>query len=75
MSPWMDLGGGVTGQNSTFSNYGHVANKIKGNNECSKLVANILPADPPPPLTLWVKRSKIIFFSEHGHDSYQIKEN
>ena len=30
----------------------HVAYKIKGNQDCSNMVANILPADPlpPPPL-------------------------
>ena len=34
------------GQNSTFSEHGHVAYKIKGNHKCSNMVANILPADP-----------------------------
>ena len=28
--------------------HGHVAYQIKGNQECSNMVANILPADPPP---------------------------
>ena len=31
-------------QNSTFSEYGHVSYQIKGNNACSNMVANILPA-------------------------------
>ena len=34
------------GQNSTFSEHGHVAYKIKGDHKCSNMVANILPADP-----------------------------
>ena len=29
------------GRNSTFSEHGHVAYQIKGNHECSNLVANI----------------------------------
>ena len=34
------------GQNSTFSEHGHVAYQIKCSQECSNIVANILPADP-----------------------------
>ena len=41
------LGIGSVGQNSTFSEHGHVAYQIE-NNECSKMVVNILPADPHP---------------------------
>ena len=39
------------GQNSTFSELGHVTYKIKENQECTKMVANVLLADPllPPP--------------------------
>ena len=37
------------GQNSTFSEYGHVADQIKGNHKCSYMVPNILPAEPLPP--------------------------
>ena len=53
--------------------------KIKENHECSNVVANILPADPPPPPThpsLWMGSvgKKIVFFSVHGHVTYQIKE-
>ena len=40
---------GSKGQNPTFSEHGHIAYKIKGNHECSNMVANILPAAPPPP--------------------------
>ena len=48
----LTLGIGVKtskGQNSTFSEYGNVAYQIKGNDTCSNMVANILPADPPLP--------------------------
>ena len=34
------------GQNSFFSEYGHVAYQIKGNDAYCKVVANSLPADP-----------------------------
>ena len=59
------LGMGSIGQNSTFSEHGHVAYQIKGNHEmqqhshaayqikenheCISMVANILPTDPNPP--------------------------
>ena len=47
------LGVGSEGQNSTFSQLGHDAYQIKGNQQCSSLVANILLADsyPSPHLT------------------------
>ena len=38
----------VWGQNSTFSEHGHVAYQDKGNHVCSNMVANILHADPSP---------------------------
>ena len=54
------------GQNSTFSEHGHVAYQIKGNHDCSNMAANILPADPhPPPSPLplgWGKKVKIQLF-------------
>ena len=34
---------------STFSEQCHVAYQIKGNHQCSSMVANDLPADPPDP--------------------------
>ena len=40
---------GSKGQNSTFSEHGHVAHKIKWNREGSNMVANVLPADPSHP--------------------------
>ena len=84
LAPWVDLGGGVKRLNSTFSEHGHIAYQIKGNHERSKLVAIILPADPPPPTPpgVGVSRSEFNIFrtwscciSEHGHLAYQIKEN
>ena len=38
---WM----GSEGQNSTFSEHGHVTYQIKENQECTNMVANILLAD------------------------------
>ena len=66
---------GVKGQNSTFSEHGHVAYQIKENQECNNMVANILPADPPTH-TLTQGMGSIgqnSTFSEHGHVAYQIK--
>ena len=40
-----DPGVGSKGHNSTFSGNGHVAYQIKGNHECSNMVAKILLAD------------------------------
>ena len=45
--PLPTLGMGSIGQNSTFSERGHVAYQNKENQECSTRVANILPADTP----------------------------
>ena len=55
-----------------FAEYGHAAYQIKGNHECSEMVANILLADPP---LLGVSNSEVNFFSEHGLVDYQIKGN
>ena len=64
------------GQNSTFSEHGHVVYQIKENQECSNMVTNILPTDPPSPLTLGMGSiGQNSFFSEHGLVAYQIKEN
>ena len=40
---------GSKAQNSTSSEYGHVAYQIKRNHTCSNIIGNILPADTPPP--------------------------
>ena len=51
------------GQTSTFAEHGLVAYQIEGNHKCSNLVANISPADPPPPhRILGIKRSKFKLF-------------
>ena len=55
------------GQNSTCSEHGHVAYKIKVNHRCSNMVANILHAYLPP--GDGVKWSKILL-SEYGHVAY-----
>ena len=58
-----------------FTKQGHVAYQIKGNHECSNMVANILTADPHPHPDPGdgVKRSKFKFFKHHT--AYQIKGN
>ena len=43
----LDQGFGEEAKNSTFSEYGHVAYQIKGNNAYSNMVANILPTGIP----------------------------
>ena len=69
------------GQNSTFSEYGHVAYQIKGNDLYSNMVAIIFthishivslhaPSDPG----LGVKGQNM-FFSESSHAVYQIYWN
>ena len=68
--PPFNLQMGSVGQNSTFSEHSHVAYQIKENQECSNMVANILPADPGDR----VNRSNS-FFSEPGHVAYQNKWN
>ena len=69
-----DLGVGSKGQNSTFSEHGHVAYQIKGNHECSNMVANILPPYPlyPDP---GGKKVQNLTFLDYGHVAYQIKGN
>ena len=58
------------GQNSTFSEHGHVGYQIKLNHERSKIVANILPTDPSPARTFgWGKKVKIQNFQNQLHTS------
>ena len=64
----LTLGMGSIGHNSSLSEYSHVAYHIKENHKCSNMVANNLPADPPPRATLGMG-------SEHGHVEYHIKGN
>ena len=62
---------GSKDQTSTFSEHGHVANQIKGNHECTNMVANILPADSQCPHTLGMRSiGQNSFFSEHGLVAY-----
>ena len=55
--PPLTLGVGSKGQNSTFSEYGHVAYQIKGSDGYSSMVT-ILLADPPPPP--WGRGQKVM---------------
>ena len=45
LNAWVWPPGCIRGQKSTFSEYGHVAYQIKGNDACSDMVANILHAE------------------------------
>ena len=60
------------GQNSTFSEHGHVAYQIKGNHKCSNIVVNIFPKHPNPGDG---SIGQVSTFSEHGHFAYQINGN
>ena len=48
-SPGLDLGVGPRPKLNFFE-YGRVVHQIKANDACSKMVANILPADTPSTL-------------------------
>ena len=48
--------GGLRGTEAFFSDYGHVAYQIKGNDACINMVANILPVEPLPRLWSGIKR-------------------
>ena len=56
-----------------FSENGHAAYQIKENHECSRKVANTLPADSLDPGMGLIGQNST--FSEHGHVAYQFKEN
>ena len=64
---------GLKGPNSTFLEHGHVAYQINVNHEGSSMVANILPAYPPPPPPALGMGSvgQNSTFSEYGHVAYQ----
>ena len=49
--PQRPNGMGSIGQNSTFLQHGPVAYQVKGNHECSNMVAKNLPVNSPMPLT------------------------
>ena len=62
------------GQNSTFPEHVNVAYQINEIQECSNMVANILPADLPQ--TLGIRSvGQNSTFSEHVNVAYQINEN
>ena len=65
-------GMGSKGQNSTFSEYAHVAYQIKGNHKCSNMQAHILSLHTPSTPGVGVKGQNI-FFSESSHVAYQIR--
>ena len=65
---------GSKGQNSTFSEHGHVVYQIKDNHKCSNMLANILPTDPDS-LALGMGSVDQNSSSEHSHVAYQIKDN
>ena len=70
------LGMRSVGQNSTFPEHVNVAYQINENQECSNMVANILPADLPLPQTLGIRSvGQNSTFSEHVNVAYQINEN
>ena len=61
--PWVDLGGGVKGTIKLFQNMVMLHIKLKeitGAATCN-MVANIMPADPPPPGP-WGQKVKIQLF-------------
>ena len=62
---------GSKGQNSTFSEHGHVAYQIKGNEECSSMQAHILSLHTPSTPGVGSK-VKTFFFGEYSHVAYQI---
>ena len=56
----MDLGVGAEAKIKVFSEYGHVAYKIKADDAGSKMVANILPTDTPSTQG-WGQKVKLSF--------------
>ena len=75
-APFLALGLGSKGQNSTLLEHAQVVYQIKGNHECSNMVSNHLSADLPSRTTL--KMGSIgqnSSFSEQCHMAYQIKGN
>ena len=65
---------GSKGQNSTFSEYGHFAYQIKGNDACVNMVANVFFISPTPsPGPGDRVKGLISTFTEYCHVAYQIK--
>ena len=67
---------GSIGQNSTFSEHGHVAYQIKGNHEMQQHGSKYFARRPSPhqPTTLGDGKKSKFNFSGHGHVAYQINE-
>ena len=63
---------GIKIQNSKFSEHGHVAYQIKGNDDCSNMKAHILFFSRAISPWGWVKGQHI---SESSHVAYQINGN
>ena len=65
----LTLGIGLIGQISTFSEHGHVAYQIKGNQVSSNMVVNIFQAVLPLTPNTGPK-GQCFTFSEHDHVAY-----
>ena len=70
----MALGGGGRGQNSTFSEYRHVAYQIKADDAGSNMHVANRDTDTPSAQGVGSK-GQTISFSESSHVAYQIKGN
>ena len=65
-TPPLTLGMGSLGQNSTFSEHGHVEYQIKGNHQIQQHSSKLFARRPLPNPAVGVKISKFNFF-KHGH--------
>ena len=65
-TPHLTLGIGPLGQNSTFSEHGHVAYQIKENHQIQQHSSKIFDRRPLPDPAVGVKSSKFNVF-KHGH--------
>ena len=61
--PPTTLGMGSVGQKSTFSEHGHVAYQIKGNDKCSNMQVHILSFHTPSIPWVVVKGQKHVFLT------------
>ena len=76
LKTWFQAPGGLkgwgSGQNESFSKYGHVAYQVIGHYTCSIMIANSMTADTFSTQGVGSKGQNI-FFSESGHAAYQMK--
>ena len=70
----MDLGGGAEVKIKLFQNMVMLHIKLKADDACSNMVANISPTDIPSTQGVGSK-GQTISFSESSHVAYQIKGN